>query len=208
MGSGPRSDTYHGGCYGCWDADGLRHDHDAMFTDSRTGYRFCHEHVLSLVMWELDGCPTPDEYSYPEWITEPSPREVEPSVAVGERKLGKWEGTGPVIPRDPVKGGREIVYGERVVVPGDGAAEASGRDVRGFGWGSAGYTGRKVHVVEHHADPYDYSALCGIIVLGTSEYTSGSLCPACARVALADGLVMVADAHEVERFAATVVVPT
>lgn len=32
------------------------------FTDRRTGNMLCHQCVLELVTWELDGCPEPETY--------------------------------------------------------------------------------------------------------------------------------------------------
>lgn len=48
-------------CYGC-------DDRAPIFTDNRTGRRFCHSCVEVLASWENDGCPDPDEVSYPDWI--------------------------------------------------------------------------------------------------------------------------------------------
>jgi len=56
------------GCYGCWERSGYRCNHDVLFTDSRTGRRFCHECVVMLVSWELDGEPEPDEHSFADWV--------------------------------------------------------------------------------------------------------------------------------------------
>jgi hypothetical protein len=58
------------GCYGCHCLSGRRFRHDSYFIDSRTGHRFCLECIAALVSWELDGCPEPDEVSYPDWINE------------------------------------------------------------------------------------------------------------------------------------------
>lgn len=57
------------GCYGCWDHTGYQHG-AGPFTDTRSGRNFCHECAECLIRWELDGYPTPDEFSYPEWISD------------------------------------------------------------------------------------------------------------------------------------------
>lgn len=60
-----------GSCYGCLDVLGEHRNcnHDVLFTDSRTGRRFCHECIACLVSWELDGMPEADDPDchYPEW---------------------------------------------------------------------------------------------------------------------------------------------
>ena len=56
---------------------------DVVFTDSRTGRGFCHEHVLALASWEMDGCPGPPadpDLPYADWINpdyDPLAQEVE-----------------------------------------------------------------------------------------------------------------------------------
>lgn len=61
-------------CYGCLDVLGEhRNDsHEVLFTDSRTGRRFCHECLLCLVTWELDDRPEADDPDchYVEWVGE------------------------------------------------------------------------------------------------------------------------------------------
>lgn len=64
-------------CYGCADTKrtalgmpGSGRVNESVFTDSRTGRDFCAGCVHVLTEWELDGCPDPDDYPYPEWIGE------------------------------------------------------------------------------------------------------------------------------------------
>jgi hypothetical protein len=54
-------------CHGCADY-GMSARHEVLFTDSRTGYAYCHGCIVALVSWELDGEPEPEELPFPEWI--------------------------------------------------------------------------------------------------------------------------------------------
>jgi hypothetical protein len=52
----------------------------------------------------------------------------------------------------------------------------------GFQWATSGrMASRTVHVAV--SEPYAVNALCGVGLWGTAEYTSGTVCPKCAREA-------------------------
>jgi hypothetical protein len=56
-------------CYGCWERDPHQGGYEADIMDLRTGRRWCHMHAAAIIEWELDGCPSDPDYSYPEWIS-------------------------------------------------------------------------------------------------------------------------------------------
>ncbi len=68
----------HGRCFGCWWGSPHTSGGDAVFVDSRTGRRFCHEHIMILASWEMDGCPEVDFAAYSEWIGKENVRESTP----------------------------------------------------------------------------------------------------------------------------------
>lgn len=56
-------------CYACWDDHPHQGGHECDLIDDRTGRRFCHEHMLMIVTWELDGRPDPEEHpSIAAWL--------------------------------------------------------------------------------------------------------------------------------------------
>ena len=59
--------TYH--------ASHIVDDPGAVFSDSRSGFSFCHEHLEMLVTWELAGCPSDHDESF-AWLLMPSDEEV------------------------------------------------------------------------------------------------------------------------------------
>jgi hypothetical protein len=63
-----------------------------------------------------------------------------------------------------------------------------GNNVPGHTWGVASYRGRRLHLVV--PEPWERTALCGVVCVGLVEFTSGDLCPDCAKAA---GIQTVAD---------------
>lgn len=63
------------GCYGCWWIGSYRSAHAALFTDSRTGRRFCHECTAALVAWEMaaeidDSLRGDPDLPYEDWLAD------------------------------------------------------------------------------------------------------------------------------------------
>lgn len=57
-----------------------------------------------------------------------------------------------------------------------------GQSVDGYGWGRAGYTGDRLHLVSWDNDPFDYEAVCGkVAITSPTQWASGSMCPSCAK---------------------------
>lgn len=57
-------------CDACSEREGRPIHAEVLFTDSRTGRIYCHDDILSLITWEMDGCPNADDphLDLREWV--------------------------------------------------------------------------------------------------------------------------------------------